>query len=418
MGKVASHLFETLRAWTGLTGPTPDLAPPEPHLPALLAAPGLPAAPHEPDTAKPPHEPHIRNDRRGPPNRQARRAAGGPHVEPAAETLRELPPPIDEHALPVPAGWDPAEEQRQILAQQLSPTVRRWVAAYEEQGGRDLYLWQWCQHGLELIVLPCVLPELRSHLRDTKLLAVMLGVLLDDVADRGGAEHVLRELLAIVRQERRPQTDGWSEAEQTYARFTIDLWDAIGQRLQEYPCYAEHAALLDFDHWQIANTMQYAWLVNRRPALLNLAEHDLYLPHNMQMMSFVTMDLMGSPAFRREELGALREIAWHAQCMGRIGNLLSTWERELSDRDFTSAVFIRALRAGDVTSDDLDHADADRLAAAVRRGRHEDHFLQRWRRHREAIGGLVSAVRSFDVRELVRGLDRLIRMELLSRGLK
>ena len=124
-----------------------------------------------------------------------------------------------------------------------------------------------------------------------------------------------------------------------YARFTTSLWETFEERLKCSPCYTEYAPLLAYDHQQILNTMAYSSLVNRYPAVLNLQEHDMYTPHNMQMMSFATMDLMNSPRFDRAELGRLRGIMWHAQNMGRIGNLVSTWQREIRDRDFTSGVF-------------------------------------------------------------------------------
>ena len=40
--------------------------------------------------------------------------------------------------------------------------------------------------------------------------------------------------------------------------------------------------------------------------------------------------------------------------MGRIGNLLSTWQREVRVRDFTSGVFARAVQQGDLELDDLE----------------------------------------------------------------
>ena len=48
------------------------------------------------------------------------------------------------------------DEQRQVLAQQFSPFIQRWVEGYEEVGGRDVYLWRWCLHGLEITTLSCV----------------------------------------------------------------------------------------------------------------------------------------------------------------------------------------------------------------------------------------------------------------------
>jgi hypothetical protein len=152
--------------------------------------------------------------------------------------------------------------------------------------------------------------------------------------------------------------------------------------------------------------------------LLNVQEHDMYLPHNMQMMSFATMDLMCSPDFDRRELGKLREVIWHAQSMGRIGNLVSTWQREIADRDFTSGVFARALREGDLTLEDLRSASPQAIEAAIRQGGHELYFLQKWEAHRKSVQSMSPHIRSVDVGALLTGLQRLIHMELSSRGFK
>jgi hypothetical protein len=159
-------------------------------------------------------------------------------------------------------------------------------------------------------------------------------------------------------------------------------------------------------------------MVNHQPALLNVQEHDMYMPHNMQMMSFATMDLMNSPDFDRDELGKLREAIWHAQSMGRIGNLVSTWQREITDRDFTSGVFARALRQGDLTPDDLKVSPPAAIERAIRGGGHELYFLRKWEAHRQCIQSLAPHIHSVDVEQLLVALQRLIHMELSSRGFK
>jgi hypothetical protein len=310
------------------------------------------------------------------------------------------------------------DEHRQVLAQQFSPFIEHWVREYEKVGERDVYLWRWCLHGLDLTTLSCVPTTVRSELCDTKLLAVMYGVMLDDIADQGGEEDFLRELEKIISGSGPCDFGRFSPRRQAYAQFTVDLWNTFESRLRKSPFYCEYEELLNYDHQQILNTMSYSCLVNRRPELLNVQEHDAYLPHNMQMMSFATMDLMNSPYFDRRELGKLREVIWHAQNMGRIGNLVSTWQREIADRDFTSGVFARALREGDLTLDDLRSAPAAAIDRAVRAGGHEQYFLDKWESHRKSIQSMARSIKSVDIEALLHALERLIHMELSSRGFK
>ena len=41
---------------------------------------------------------------------------------------------------------------------------------------------------------------------------------------------------------------------------------------------------------------------------LNVIEHDLYQPNNMQMIFMATVDLCASPDFNSDELGIAREV--------------------------------------------------------------------------------------------------------------
>src|SRR5207253_5772344 len=129
--------------------------------------------------------------------------------------------------------------------------------------------------------------------------------------------------------------------------------------------------------------------------LLNLTEHDLYLPHNMHMMVSATLDVMCSPDFDPAEVGKARQAFWHGQCMGRIGNLTTTWERELGEGDFTSGVYARALAHGDVTLAQLQAGDREAIQAAIRQGQHEAYFLCRWQEHRQWLLAHRGQLRSF-----------------------
>jgi hypothetical protein len=337
-------------------------------------------------------------------------AAATPRTD---RVVRNVPPGRDRAARHVAT---PVDERKQVEAQRLSATFERWIAAYREFGARDLYLWKWCALGVDLTTLPCVDARCREHLRDTKLLSIMVNVLLDDLADQRRPGALLGTLMDVTRGAV-ADVSRLSAEDRRYVEFTTEVWNEYWSRARQYGCFAAYERLLAYDLNQLFNAIQYSALLNEQLGLLNVVEHDLYSPHNMMMMSFATLDLMAAPSFRTTELGKLREAVWHAQWMGRIGNLLSTWEREVAVGDFTSGVFARAVSLGELTIDQLQTADRSLIGSSINYGEHREFYQRRWNYHRKCFQARADEIRSIDMTELVRGHDRFFRMHLGSRGL-
>ena len=306
----------------------------------------------------------------------------------------------------------------QIRSDALPEEFEPWVEEYASVGKRDAFLWRWCFRGVDLTTLSCVDPSLRPSNRVAKVLGVMLDVLIDDIADQTRETAFLDRLLGIPYAQPQLVFDDFSAQQQAYARTTRRVWEAITDRVRDYPRYDEFQELLRFDYLQLLNTMRYSHLVNHRLALLNLVEHDLYLPHNMHMMISGTIDLMSSPSFEEEDLGRLRDVLWHAQCMGRVGNLITTWKRELGESDLTSGVFARAVQLGAVTPAELLTADRDSVHARIESSDCEAFFHRRWQGYRDHVAKAAPAIRSVDVGQLLQGLERLFAIHMGSRGLK
>lgn len=308
-------------------------------------------------------------------------------------------------------------EIQHVLKKQLSPEFSHWVARYARVGRRNPYLWNWCRQAVEITTLPCVPANTRSELCDTKALGVMWDVLLDDVADRSGSGEILEALLDLP-LGRPVNVSQYSLVDQPYVQMATDVWQEIMRRARNYPYYEEYASLLQFDYLQLCNVMRYSHLLNGNLHLLNLAEHDQYTPANMHIMICSTFDLMCSRDFDRTELGKLRNIVARTQWMGRIGNLVTTWQREIGENDFTSGVFARAVDRGDVEVSDLRPDNRTFLEAAIAKGNHESHFLTRWQKHRRFLLSSRAQLKSFAVRDLVAGYERLFCLHLGSRGYK
>jgi transketolase C-terminal domain/subunit len=310
------------------------------------------------------------------------------------------------------------ERERELVkARRLSPEVEAWFSVYSLAGERRRFLWQWCEQGAELTTLPCVPAEFFAHVCQTKVLSIMLCVLLDDVADQRDRETFLEVLLKIVDGQLTPDLSACTEHERHYAEITRRLAEMYFARIRNYPCYETYSHLLRYDQFQYFNTMRYSQMLNRNLWLMNPVEHDLYLPHAMDMMSFATLDLMCLPAFPIDELGRLREALWHLQCMGRVGNLLSTWRREIHQQDFTSGVFAKAVIEGDLSIGQLRPDNYGEIEEAIVKGGHERYYFGRWKYHRECFLVRSRHVTAVDLHRLLEGNDRFFLMHLGGRGL-
>lgn len=330
-----------------------------------------------------------------------------------------LPPPV----LSLTGDGLPTAERVQqeisfVLNKTLTDDLAHWANEYSKVGHRNMYLWKWCHQGVMVTTLSCVAPEHFANVCDTKVMGVILDVLLDDIADRKGDDGLLESLTSLTINGPRPTFTGYPAKQRAYAEFTVAVWDAIVERARRYPLFNTYAKVLDYDYQQLWNVMRYSHLANEHIELLNLAEHDLYTPHNMHMIISSTLDLMCSPGFDRKEWGAVRDAAWHGQCMGRIGNLTTTWERELGDADYSSGVYASALNSGDLTIEQLRAGNRDEIKRAIVEGNHEVKFLRQWQEHRRYLLSRVPYVRSVDLGKLVAGLERLICLHLGSRGYK
>ena len=352
----------------------------------------------------------------------ARANAGSQTVVPAAGGDE---PPSSAAQMPAESSGERAQEHarrtanpetRQIRSFQFSGFERTWIRGYRRVGKRDLYLWRWTGCAVNWLTLSCVTQELRRDVCETKFLAAMFNVLLDDLIDERHDPDAMRDVMRLM-------SDDAAAADVVtrlgaYGEFTRQVWGEIWRRVACYPRYREFQRLLLYDFKQLGNTVDYSELLYRHPSLINQTEHDLYSPHGMMVACAATLDLMCSPDFDVEELGRLREVLWHANSMARIGNLMSTWQREIGDDDFSSGVFAHAVSQGWLNPEDLSSTNRDRIEAAVRESGGEREYTQRWQRHRERLMQMSDRLRSVSVPDLADGLERLFASELISRGRK
>ncbi len=312
-----------------------------------------------------------------------------------------------------PSSRDAAVETWEQL--EIPENLRGWVDRYRRVGKRDIYLWRWCLFAVDLMTLSSVGGDRHTAARDTKFLIGMFNCLIDDVADQWHNHRFVRSLLTLTRGG---TPTGETPAECQLAEFVTAVWNEIWSRAGRLPRFQEFEPLLAFDLRQLCTTVEHSDLTTQLPELVNRIEHDLYSSHGMMVTVAATVDLMASPEFDRRDLGGLRSVLWHAESMARIGNMVSTWEREIADGDFSSGVFMEAVWRGDIDLSDLRAENEERLVQSIIASDVEGDFLRRWETHRTQVRLLGKDLMSIDIENYIGRLDRLLESEIFSHGQK
>lgn len=296
------------------------------------------------------------------------------------------------------------QEIKRTQKVEMSPDLNKWVKEYEKVGERSHFTWPWIYLVAQTIVFPMTIENYRKQLWTTKTLVFMFNVLLDDVADRSHNKQFLDNLIDITSGKIKLTVKKISEKEKNYFRFAVKLWKYIEETIVKYPRYTEFKDLFEYDTRQYLNAMNYACLINKKPYLINKIESWLYISHGMQVFPIMDIDLMCSK-FDKKELGLMREVAWNFQRMARIGNWVSTWEREIEDNDFTSGIWACALDKGIIDVKELNKRNKKDLVNKIRKARIESSFLKEWQ---DAYNEIIKLSKKTKDKALQKGLKKFL----------
>ena len=329
----------------------------------------------------------------------------------------------DEKKYPVVSGilksLTPERIEREIKAIQrikLPPELEKWVKEYEKVGERKEFIWKWL-YKMNKISSFFEISKSQSYLLyKIKTLFNMLIILIDDVAEKN-KDVLLKEILKVPVEKNFINFRYLSSEDRRYLNFTIKVWREIEKILNKFPCNKKYQVIFDFDIRQFISEVIYSNLIYKDPFLMNELEYWTYLPQGMQIIIDFDLDLIESNKnFNKEELGLAREIVLIFQQMARIGNWVSTWEREAKSKDFTAILFPLAKRYDLISCKDLIEA-SDKISEKIRRERIEKELLGEWEVRYKKVKAF-SKINLLDIGQNLRKFEYLLQMHLISRGLK
>lgn len=279
---------------------------------------------------------------------------------------------------------------------------------------RNRYLWQWIYSLFPEFTLSPVAAEHATEVRTQKTVLTMYVTVLDDLVENHDDRRTFEEARRLT-QASTPVDPEQAAVDADQFAFIERLWDTFETSVAEAPRYGEFADIFEYDMQQTMNAMAYSGIVNETPAIANISGATHYDAHNMVMFPYADVDLMFSPEFEFTDFGMLRDCLWNLQEMARIGNWVTTWEREVREGDYSSGIVVRALQERITTPDELEHSPNHAIEKIKARDI-EQQFCDRWADRCRAARNREYDTTSVDLDALVDGMETVFEYHLASRG--
>ncbi len=317
----------------------------------------------------------------------------------------------------------------EVLKVEIPDNLQKIIEKYKKVGGkRDEFLWKWIWRlsvsrnpGFMFSSVP---KDNTIDVGKLKFLLCVLDVLIDDIADKYQDENLLDIALKIPSKNR---FENFQVIDRSYNKrylyLIVEVWNKILEEASKSPRWKDFKDMFMFDIKQTLNSFYYSLLINKNINLINLTESKIYTSHNMIFFLFADVDMLFSPELDKDELPYIREVVWRAQQMARIGNWVSTWEREINDNDFSSGIFSFSLTNNIIKLNELEQCKytrdiKDLIVNKIKESKVEEYFLNEWKAYYKSIKDMAPKIKSVDVNAYLDGLVLLLNYHLASRGKK
>ena len=311
-----------------------------------------------------------------------------------------------------------------VRAHPIPTDIEQLLEAYLElRDARPLFMWQWVHRLAPQNTLPCVAQEFTGVVPADKTITILFITMLDDLLEKRQDHATFSELAKIPCEHQTPETTR-DEVDTEYVEVAQQVWETLLDRLQRGPNYEVYADLLRYDVKQAINAIEYSVLAIQRPDLVTMSDLERYESHNMVMFAYADIDLMHSSVEVRDALSTLREAIWTAQLMARIGNWVSTWERELREGDYSSGPVVYALDNGILSEAELDRLNEgapgleDELVERIKDHGVEKTLLARWQQYYRQLQWYNRELSRVDLEPFIGGTENVLQYHLASTGFK
>lgn len=274
------------------------------------------------------------------------------------------------------------------------------IDLYNEIGNRNVFLFEWLLFVFENITLPGVNKKYISSLAITKTTLAIFVTLIDDVADRPNNKNkvLLEELFNLI--DNPVKVNNLDVVQKKYVENTQKIWSIFLDKVKKYPRYSIFSSVLDYDIQQLVQSMRYSFLINIFPAVANTIEVEEQGGNSMIVFIQGDLDLMCFNKFDLKEFTELRKVFYYSQKMAKIGNILTTYTREVKEKDLSSDILIKAFEDDDFTVNEVFEEKFDYVINHLKN--HENYFIKKWDGYYKEIEKISKSIKSVNMKEFLK----------------
>ncbi len=284
-----------------------------------------------------------------------------------------------------------------------------------EPRSRRLFDWSW--EGSRLLRLSSVPPAADDELFATNVLAVLLNVMVDDLADTVG-DHALTEraLLLLGKDAVRSARAGFNPAYQPYLELIWQIRGVLAAKLASWPQHSIWQVDLQRFVGRLTQAMRLGAEVQEKlqhgaGELPDFATYQRRAAPAIHTFVYGLLNLMWLPETAARERRAVLTVLHHGERYMVMSNWLATWVAEVEAGDFTSGVVLWAIHAGVVEHHGLPRLCPQTLRQKIEKSEFRTVFK---RRMADSLARLArfAELQTFSVPDYIRALRQVHALHL------
>ncbi|WP_372369614.1 methyltransferase domain-containing protein [Candidatus Uabimicrobium sp. HlEnr_7] len=306
-------------------------------------------------------------------------------------------------------------EQEKFTGITFHPTTNEFIHRYYQSlpqidsfQARSENLFIWTYEGSRQLVLDSV-PEI-SHeiLYNTNVVAVLLNVMIDDIADMILDEKLLHGTLEILEtgQDRHGILHSFPEW-QMYLSLLMDIRNHLNETIKTWPQYTLWISDLVFFIRRLKTAMIGSLYFNQsfhksKTSNWNFEKYVTEMSPPIHTFIYGIFNLMLIEELEYKEREAIVSSLYQGEQFMAMSNWLSTWEVEIEQNDYTSGVVLWALNNSILSKEELN--DVPHAKQKINKSVCISDFAKKMEEKLSIIQSLRSRVSTFSLEKYIEDL--------------